>query len=229
METSPVILVVQGAGRDRLTSMLESHGFAVHRARNGKQAVEVVQETIPILAIIDPSSLRINGARLSRMLKRAAASVPIIWVLDEGTIPSEDGVADVCLERPFTSRKLLNRIRKLLPPVDRGILTAGDIVFDVGKRQVRKGDRQRRLTPKQAKLLEALMRKPGEVLSRRFLMKHVWNTDYLGDTRTLDVHVRWVREAIEDEPGRPQYIVTVRGVGYRFNVSQASTNSMTDA
>jgi len=190
----------------------------VHRARNGKQAVAAVKETVPVLTIIDPSSLRINGARLSRMLKRAVAAIPIIWVLDEGTSVSKDGVADLWLERPFTSRKLLNRVRKLLPPIDRGILKAGDVVFEVSKRTIHKGDHHRRLTPKQAKLLEALMRKPGQVLSRRFLMKHVWNTDYLGDTRTLDVHVRWVREAIEDNASQPQFVRTVRGVGYRFEV-----------
>lgn len=216
MEKSPVILVVQGAGRNRLALMLEKQGYAVLRAVNGKQAVVQVKAASPAVAVIDPSSLRINGARLSHMLKRAAESVLILWVLDEGMSVSDDGIADLCLERPFTSRKLLFRVRKLLPKVESKVLSAGDVVFDVETRVVSKSGHELRMTPKQAKLLEALMRHPSEVLSRRYLMKHVWKTDYLGDTRTLDVHIRWVREAIEDNPSTPKLVRTVRGVGYRF-------------
>ena len=216
MDSGPIILVVQGAGRDRLTKMLERNGFAVSRARNGKQAVAQAKESSPTLAVIDPSSLRINGTRLCQMLKRAVDALPIIWMLDEGTEVAQDCGADSFLPRPCTADELLEQVQKLCPQVVSDVLSAGDVVFQVTKRQVHKGKHNRRLTPKQAKLLEALMRKPGEVLSRRFLMKHVWNTDYLGDTRTLDVHVRWVREAIEEDPSHPKYLHTVRGVGYRF-------------
>jgi DNA-binding response OmpR family regulator len=159
------------------------------------------------------------------MLKRADGTVPILWVLDEGQSVSKEGIADLSLQRPFTSRKLLNRVRKLLPSKKSETLTAGDIVFDPRSRQVRKGDRQLRLTPKQAALLEELMRHAPEVLSRRFLMKNVWKTDYLGDTRTLDVHIRWVREAIEDNPSAPKYVQTVRGVGYRFEIPKADKDA----
>jgi DNA-binding response OmpR family regulator len=228
MGTSPIILVVQGAGRNRLTNMLERNGFPVSRARNGKQAVAQAKDMLPALAVIDPSSLRINGARLCRMLKRAVDSILVIWVLDEGVTVSDDGEVDLFLQRPFTARKLLNRVRKLIPEVESDILSVGNIVFDVERREVRRSEHKCRLTPKQAKLLEALMRQPGEVLSRRFLMKHVWNTDYLGDTRTLDVHVRWVREAIEDNPSKPKYLRTVRGVGYRFEVPKSKTTTLQD-
>ncbi len=162
------------------------------------------------------------------MIRKAAESVPIMWILDEGTQVSEDGIADLWLERPFTSRKLLNRVRKLLPEPKSTTLCAGDLVFDVENRQVIKGDRTVRVTPKQAKLLELFMHHPNEVLSRRYLMKHVWNTDYLGDTRTLDVHIRWVREAIEDEPSAPNYVHTVRGVGYRFVLPDADATPSED-
>jgi DNA-binding response OmpR family regulator len=221
MAAGPVILVVQGVGRNRVTQMLERHGYTVIRAVNGKQAVGQVKEAPPALAVMDPSSLRINAARLSHMIRRAAQSVPIMWILDEGTSVSEDGVADLWLERPFTSRKLLNRVRRLLPEPESGRLCAGDLVFDVEHRLVAKADRSIRVTPKQAKLLELFMRHPNEVLSRRYLMKHVWNTDYLGDTRTLDVHIRWVREVIEDDASDPKYVLTVRGVGYRFVIPES--------
>lgn len=220
MEHGPIILVVQGAGRNSLKKILEKHGYLVRRALNGKQAIAQVKEASPALAVIDPSSLRINAARLSHMLKRAAESISIMWILDAGATVSEDGVADQWLERPISSRKLLNRVRKLLPPSRSKTLCAGDLVFDVENRVVRKGDRKLRVTPKQGKLLETLMRQPGEVLSRRYLMKHVWNTDYLGDTRTLDVHIRWVREVIEDNPSDPKHVLTVRGVGYRFETTE---------
>jgi len=228
MEVGPVILVVQGAGRNSLQRMLEKHGFAVRRALNGKQAVEQVKASTPDLTVIDPSSLRINSTRLSHMLKRAAESIPIMWVLDEGASVSEDSIADITLERPINARKLLNRVRKLIPKNASSILCTGDIKFDVENREVFKSQRKMRVTPKQAKLLEALMRNPGQVLSRRYLMKHVWNTDYLGDTRTLDVHIRWVREVIEDDPSKPTYVRTVRGVGYRFEPPSAEPLSAQD-
>lgn len=222
METNPVILVVQGVGRNGLTKMLEKHGYSVLRALNGKQAVAQVKETSPSLAVIDPSSLRINPARLSHMLKRAAEDVLVMWVLDKGTSVSQDGLADAWVERPLSSRKFIGRVRKLLPEPQLKTLKAGDLEFDIEERQVISGKRQARLTPKQAKLLEALMRHPNEVLSRRYLMKNVWSTDYLGDTRTLDVHIRWVREAIEEDPSNPMYVRTVRGVGYRFDPPMSS-------
>jgi DNA-binding response OmpR family regulator len=225
METNPVILVVQGVGRNGLTKMLEKHGYTVLRAVNGKQAVAQVKEALPSLAVIDPSSLRINPARLSHMLKRASEAVLIMWVLDKGTSVSQDGLADAWVERPLSSRKFVGRVKKLLPEPQLKTLEIGDLVFDTEQRQVIRGGRQVRVTPKQAKLLEALMRHPNEVLSRRYLMKHVWNTDYLGDTRTLDVHIRWVREAIEEDPSNPTYVLTVRGVGYRFETPKSDPST----
>jgi DNA-binding response OmpR family regulator len=228
MERGSIILVVQGTRRNSLKKTLEKHGYSVLRAVNGKQAVARAKEANPPLAVIDPSSLRINGARLSQMLRRAVDSIHILWVLDEGAILSEDGVADLTLERPITTRKLLNRVRKLMPKPATHILCAGNFTFDVENREVSKEGRKQRVTPKQAKLLEALMRNPSQVLSRRYLMKHVWNTDYLGDTRTLDVHIRWVREAIEDNPSAPRYLHTVRGVGYRFELPESDSSNAQD-
>jgi DNA-binding winged helix-turn-helix (wHTH) protein len=99
------------------------------------------------------------------------------------------------------------------------VLRVGDIALNLAQKCILRNGREKRLTPKQFKLLEAFMRRPGEVLSRRFLMRHVWQTDYIGDTRTLDVHIRWVRQIIEDDPDKPRYLRTVRGIGYRFDGS----------
>ena len=96
------------------------------------------------------------------------------------------------------------------------ILCVADVTLEVGKRQVTGCNGTQSLTPKECQLLALLMRNPGRVLSRKFLMKKVWKTDYLGDTRTLEVHICWLRKKIEEDPNYPQYLVTVRGVGYRF-------------
>ena len=125
-------------------------------------------------------------------------------------------VGDVFLPLPFNSRQLTQRIKKAMGDQGNRFVRVGDITLDALKRQVQRGGRISHLTPKEFKLLLLLMRHPGEVLDRRTIMKDVWETDYLGDTRTLDVHVRWVREKLEDDPSRPQRIITVRGAGYRF-------------
>lgn len=98
-----------------------------------------------------------------------------------------------------------------------GKLRAGAFLLDLDRRTLTKGEADdSSLTPKECALLAAFISKPGEVLTRQFLMKEIWDTDYMGDTRTLDVHIRWLREKIEDDPSAPAYIQTVRGVGYCF-------------
>ncbi|MBI2846061.1 MAG: response regulator transcription factor [Chloroflexi bacterium] len=97
-----------------------------------------------------------------------------------------------------------------------GKLRAGAFLLDLDRRTLTKGEADASLTPKECALLAAFMSKPGEVLTRKFLMKEIWDTDYLGDTRTLDVHIRWLREKLEDYPSQPAYIQTVRRVGYCF-------------
>jgi DNA-binding response OmpR family regulator len=99
-----------------------------------------------------------------------------------------------------------------------GQLKAGKLHLDLETRSLRRGKRVQQLTPKECTLLEVFMNNGGEVLTRKFLMKHVWETDYLGDTRTLDVHIRWLRQKIENNPSEPVLLRTVRGVGYRFEI-----------
>jgi DNA-binding response OmpR family regulator len=124
------------------------------------------------------------------------------------------------LRYPISAKKLINRISRLLPAPEDDVLQVGDVVLNVTQRCVLQGNRESHLTPRQARLLEVLMRHPGEILTRAFLMKQVWDTDYLGDTRTLDVHVHWVRKAIEEDPSSPFHLRTVRQVGYRFEARE---------
>jgi DNA-binding response OmpR family regulator len=146
---------------------------------------------------------------------------PIILLVDEDAHVSNACQKLTCgnvLEWPFTARKVINRVVRLLDHRQGGVLKAGRLTLNLQTRCVSHGDVTHRLTPKQCDLLQVFMVHEGTTLTRRFLMATVWNTDYMGDTRTLDVHVRWLRERIEDNPSKPQYLRTVRGVGYRFGV-----------
>ena len=113
---------------------------------------------------------------------------------------------------------MVNRIRHLLPGDGKDSLHAGPIRLDLDKRIVRCLGRQTRLTPRLVRLLKILIEHPGEVIERRLLFSKVWETDYTDDTRTLDVHVYWLRRAIEADPEKPKFLKTVRGVGYRLDV-----------
>ncbi len=102
---------------------------------------------------------------------------------------------------------------------NRSQLKAGRLTLDLKNQRLRKGKTFSALTPKEFALLKAFMSNGGEVLTRKYLMKEVWETDYMGDTRTLDVHICWIRRKIEDDPANPEYLTTVRGVGYQFRAA----------
>jgi DNA-binding response OmpR family regulator len=166
--------------------------------------------------------MRSSGSRSCRRLRRELGDgVPIIHSRAAGDVEDLTAEADIYLEHPYTARKLLNRVKALLPAddVNGEVVRCGDIVLHLSKPSVEvAGQSERRLTPKLAKLLEEFARYPNEIVSRRQLMQNVWNTDYIGDTRTLDVHIRWVREIIEVDPAKPQLLKTVRGKGYIFSI-----------
>ncbi len=126
--------------------------------------------------------------------------------------------ADAILTLPFTAQKLINRIRHLLPGDGKTSLHAGAIHLDIDKRMVRCQGRQARLTPHLVNLLKAFIERPGEVIERNELFSKVWETNYTDDTRTLDVHISWLRQAIEANPQKPLFLKTIRGVGYRLDV-----------
>ena len=131
---------------------------------------------------------------------------------------SEYGQANVVLTHPFTLRKLINRIEPLLPGDGEHMLHVGPVRLDLERKRVRCLGREARLTPRLASLLQILMKHPGEVMQREDLFKQVWETKYTGDTRTLDVHISWLRHAIEEDARHPQLLKTVRGVGYRLDI-----------
>lgn len=195
--------------------------YDVHLVHSALDASEWLGSKTPDLIIFHAASMSAGGEESCGLLRKLVHEVPIIHTRKEGHRKDERARADVYLVKPFTSRKVLNRVRTLLPADQYGqeIIRAGDLTLYCSKPSVevqRLGEK--RLTPKQAQLLAEFLRYPNKVLDRRQLMRNVWDTDYVGDTRTLDVHVRWLREAIEEDPSNPRRIVTVRGVGYVFKL-----------
>lgn len=219
-----VILLVEGrgSGSQSLAPALVKAGYTVKVVHTGAAAVHLIKETErPDLVVFDASSMRSSGTRSCRRIRRALPNTPMIHSRAAGKVEDRSAEADVYLLKPFTPRKLLNRVKVLLPADDQKeeIVRCGDLTFYRSKRSVELvGKGERRLTPKLARLLEEFVRHPNELISRRQLMLNVWHTDYVGDTRTLDVHVRWIRESIEENPAKPRILRTVRGKGYIFSV-----------
>jgi len=204
-----------------LRPRLEKKGYTVSAVRSRKKALEQIGADKPDLIILDATSPRLDGRRTCQALRQKVGEVPII-LISEGDNESGYTEADFHLAAPFTFRKLINRMKRATQGKEQSgeTLEVGGLVLNFDRRSVTRGKKRHQLTPKQFKLLEVFMRNPGKVLSRKFLMKNVWETDYVGDTRTLDVHVRWLREKIEEDPSSPVYLCTVRGVGYRFEVPE---------
>jgi two-component system phosphate regulon response regulator PhoB len=219
MSSSAVILLVEGARpASSLAPALAARGYHVVRASNSKEALSRVRTDAPALAVVNSTSLHTDGLRVCVDLKGATDELPIIIIMRAGSDPTKITCADLVLVRPFTARKLLNRIVRMLPDSVGNVLRVGDFTLNPDSRSLRVGRMEHHLTPMKASLLEVFMLHHGEVLSREFLMKHVWHTNYLGDTRTVEVHIRWLREIIEADANHPLYLRTIRGVGYRFCV-----------
>ena len=214
------ILLIEGKRTEHASFVtgLIKKGFQVETVANGTAALTHLTEDRPHLVLVDAASMRTSGRRICQSIRQQVPGLPITLVL-AAKMPEQDKFeADVVLVQPFTLQKLLNRIRPLLPVEPRDVLTAGPLQLDLEQRMARLDNRQARLTPRLVVLLRTLMEHPGEVIERKALFSQVWDTNYTEDTRTLDVHMSWLREAIEEDPRHPVYIKTVRGVGYRLDL-----------
>lgn len=199
---------------------LENKGYSVEIEHNAQAAIKRAQAYGPDVIVLDVSSLKTSGARMCRSLRVQLNGTPILIVADKKNKPDDGCGAALTLMKPFTPRKLLNGVARLLPADDSDCLQVGPIKLNFSQRRISCGGREERVTPMQARLLEFFLRHPGELLSRKMLIKHVWETDYTGDTRTLDVHMSWLRSVIEPNPTRPRYLKTIRGQGYRLDVPE---------
>jgi DNA-binding response OmpR family regulator len=202
---------------------LQQAGYEVLTATDGLTALDLARAESPDLAILDLMLPEIDGLTVCRSLRQASGMPILILTARSGELDKIVGLesgADDYLTKPFSLGELQARIRALLRrasgtrPTEE--LNSGDISLNlVSRRATRKGS-ELVLSPKEFSLLVELMRHRGAVLSRDLLLTRVWGYDFYGDTRTVDVHIRWLREKIEDDPARPERIVTVRGIGYRF-------------
>jgi DNA-binding response OmpR family regulator len=204
---------------------LESEGHQIEVGYNGQEAVNKAREGNFDLIILDLMMPRIDGLQAC-MLIREFSTVPIIMLTARGEdtdkiIGLESG-ADDYMTKPFNIMELKSRIRAILRRTGGGAskehtahrLTRGDITLDTEQRSARKGTRTVELTAREFDLAELLLRNPGRVYSRESLLDLVWGYDYAGDDRTVDVHVRRLREKLELDPANPEYILTKWGVGY---------------
>ena len=213
------LLVIEGRHADipSFASELQKKGFEVHIANSGGAAVTRLEKINPSLVVVNAASLRSTGLRICQSIRDKNSKYPIILVLAKETKADKD-IADAVLVLPFTVQKLANRIKPLLPGDGKNVVHVGPIRLDVEHRRVKCLGKNTKLTPRLVTLLQLLMDKHGEVVEREALFKKVWETNYTGDTRTLDVHVSWLRRAIELDPVKPKFLKTIRGVGYRLDV-----------
>jgi DNA-binding response OmpR family regulator len=211
---------------DSLTYSLRREGFEVTTAVDGAQALDLFGSTRPDLVILDIRLPGIDGLEVCRRL-RARSTVPIIMLTALGNeldrvVGLEVG-ADDYLPKPFSFRELLARIRSVLRRIELdqragkpGALQVGDLRADPTSRRVFKGEKEIQLSTREFELLITLMAQSGRAVSRDELISKVWGSDWSGDPRTLEVHIRWLRLKIEDDPTIPRFVQTVRGYGYRF-------------
>jgi DNA-binding response OmpR family regulator len=213
------LLVIEGRHAEipSFATDLQKKGFDIRSFQNGSQAVSKLKQINPSLVIINAASLRSTGIRICLSLRKKDPKLPIILILDKEK-PIDRELADSVLALPFTVQKLVNRIKALMPGDGNNIISAGPIRLDLEHKRVRCLGKNTKLTPRLITLLTILMDKHGEVVEREALFKKVWETNYTGDTRTLDVHISWLRRAIELDPSNPKFLKTIRGVGYRLDV-----------
>jgi len=198
---------------------LEKRGYTVTIEHSAPAAIKRSSTFTPDVVVLDAASLKTSGARMCRQLRAQLNGTPILLVADKKNPPDANCGASVILTTPFTARKLLNTVARLLPAEEGASLQVGPIRLNLAQRRIRCGEREERVTPKQAQLLEMFLRAPGRLLTRKEIIKHVWDTDYVGDTRTLDVHISWLRNVIEPNPRKPRYLRTIRGQGYRLDAA----------
>ncbi|MGD1907535.1 MAG: response regulator transcription factor [Leptolyngbyaceae cyanobacterium] len=220
--------------RETVAIALQDEGYAVSVAESGTMALSMLTSTvIPPedtfnLAILDLMLPGVNGLDLCRMIRHQNLDIPIL-ILSARSSETDRVVglevgADDYLAKPFGMRELIARCRALMRRYRRSralttetILSHRDITLYLDELRVLIGGREVALSPKEFRILELFMAHPNQVWSREALIDKIWGGDFVGDRKTVDVHIRWLREKIECDPSNPEYIVTLRGFGYRFS------------
>lgn len=210
--------------RETLAYNLKEEGYKVLMAADGRTGLELGRENEPDLVILDVMLPEMDGLSVCRILNKEIDAPIIILTARTGEVDKIIGLdsgADDYITKPFSLGEFMARVRVALRRRKRTTaaanhLKAADIEVDLVARRATKLTEELKLSHKEFDLLVELMQNKGSVLSRDLLLTKVWGYDYVGGTRTVDVHIRWLRAKIEENPSDPQYIQTIRGVGYRF-------------
>jgi two-component system response regulator RegX3 len=232
--STQTILVVEDEESfvDALLIGLKREGFRVEVARDGKEALDIFDAVQPDLVLLDVMLPKISGIDVCRQLRKRS-QVPIIMVTAKAaeidTVVGLEVGADDYITKPYRLRELVARMRAVLrrAPMDRagelteGALTVGDVSLDPEQHEVVIRGESVSLPLKEFELLHLLLANAGRVLPRETLIDRVWGNDYVGDTKTLDVHVKRLRAKIEEDPASPSKIVTIRGLGYKYERPRA--------
>lgn len=234
LKPTPRIMVVEDENliREMIVIALEEEGYEVIATSDGRQALNILQtsesedQQQPDLIILDLMLPQVNGLDICRLLRYQGNIIPILIVSAKASetdrvLGLEVG-ADDYLTKPFSMRELIARCRalirrqRLIQQPQACLREYKDIKMFTQECRVSVRGLDVNLSPKEFKLLELFMSYPRRVWSREQLIEQVWGMDFLGDTKTVDVHIRWLREKIEKDPSQPEYLITVRGFGYRF-------------
>lgn len=234
---SEKILIVEDETtlQETLAYNLKRQGYEVEIASDGTTALQIARQSHPDLIILDIMLPGLDGFEVCRLLRQEMSTPILMLTAKDDEIDRVVGLevgADDYMTKPFSMRELMARIKAMLrrvrmireemekaetPPSPQSQkLTFGNLVIDIYRHEVRLNDQILVVKPKEYELLLFLAQHRGQVLSREHILERVWGWDYIGDSRTVDVHVRWLREKIESDPANPSRIVTVRGTGYRF-------------
>jgi two-component system, OmpR family, response regulator len=209
-----------------LSYPLRKDGYHVTSAQDGREALQRFEEARFDLVILDLMLPKLDGVEVCREL-RARSQVPIIMLTAKGSetdkVAGLEVGADDYITKPFSMREFRSRVKAALrrsrmagEPAEEEAIDHGELKIDFGRRMVTLREEEVRVTYVEFEILGALARSPGRVLSRETLLEHVWGDSEYRDPRTVDVHIRHLREKLETDPKEPEFLFTVRGVGYRF-------------
>ncbi len=209
-------VAAQSPERARIVKRLRNAGLDVHAVSSGREASVSLRVHTPALCCVDITTLRGNPHDMMERLRRSSPGTAFVLITNQ---PISDDLppADSYLRKPFTTRTFKARMQQALDNRERDIIRVGVFELDARLRRLTSPKGTYHLTPVETRLMREFMEHPKEVLSREHLVRSVWQTDYMGDTRTLDVHVHWLRKKVEERLDHPRYLVTVHRVGYIFH------------